>query len=57
MTELKSINGCFMFLYENDLLHVVIYGNNNFDENMNISILTAIIKFIKDSNKFDQPLF
>ena len=36
---------------------VILYGNKNFDDNMNISILTATIKFIKDSERFDQPLF
>ena len=33
-----------------------MYGKKNFD-NMNISILTATITFIKDFEKFDQPLF
>ena len=57
MIELKNINDSIMFLFENDLLHVLIYRNKNFDNNMNISILTATIKFIKDSKMFDQPLF
>ena len=57
MTELKNINDAIMSLNENDLLHVILYGNKNFDNNMNISILTATIKFIKVSERFDQPLF
>ena len=57
MIELKNINDSIMFLFENDLLHVLIYRNKNFDNNMNISILTATIKFIEDSKMFDQPLF
>ena len=57
MIELKNINDSIMSLFENDLLHVLIYRNKNFDNNMNISILTATIKFIKDSKMFDQPLF
>ena len=56
MTNLKNINDTIMFLNESDLLHVLLYGNKNFDNNMNISILIATIKFIKDS-KFYQPLF
>ena len=46
-----------MTLNESDLHHVMLYGNKNFDNSMNISILTATIKFIKDSERFDQPLF
>ena len=57
MTDLKNINDAIMSLNESDLLHVILYGNKNFDNNMNISILTPTIKFIKDSERFDQPVF
>ena len=56
MTDLKNINDTIMTLNENDLLHVILYGNKNFDDSMNISILTATMKFIKVSERFDQPL-
>ena len=46
-----------MSLNESDLIHVILYGNKNFDNNMNKSIITATIKFMKDSERFDQPLF
>ena len=42
-----------MSLNGSDLLHVILYGNKNFDNNMNISILTATIKFIKNTTSFD----
>ena len=57
MTELKNINDAIMSLNENDLLHVIMYGNKNFDNNINVGMLTATIKFIKDSERCDQPLF
>ena len=57
MTDLKNINDAIMSLNESDLLHVMLYGSKKFDNNMNISILTAAIKFIKDTGRFDQPLF
>ena len=57
MTDLKNINDTNISLNENDLLHVILYGNKKFDNNMNISILTVAIKFIKVSERFDQPLF
>ena len=44
-----------MPLNENDLLHVILCGNKNFDNNMNTKSTT--IKFIKYSERFDQPLF
>ena len=57
MSDLKNIIDAIMSLNESDLLYVILYGNKNFDSNMNIRILTAAIKFIKDSERFDQPLF
>ena len=57
MTDLKNIHDTIMSLNESDLLYVILYRNRNFDNNMNISILTATIKFIKDSGRFDQPFF
>ena len=56
MTDLKNINDVITSLNENDLRHVILYGNKNFDSNINISILTATIKFIKVSERFDQLL-
>ena len=38
MTDLTNINDAIMFLNESDLIHVILYGNKNFDSNMNISI-------------------
>ena len=57
MTDLNNINDATMSLNESDLFHVMQYGSKKFDHNMNISILTAAIKFTKDTERFDQPLF
>ena len=46
MTDLKNINDAIMSLNESDLLHVMLYGNKYFDNNMNIIILTATIKLL-----------
>ena len=56
-TDLKNVNDTNMSLNEKDLLHLMLYGSKNFDNNMKISILTATIKFIKDTERFDQLLF
>ena len=57
MTDLKNINDAIMSLNVSDLLYVMLYGSKDFDNNTNIGILTATIKFIKDTARFDQPLF
>ena len=57
MTDLKNVNDANMSLNESDLHHVMLFGSKNFDNNMKISILTATIKFIKDTERFDQLLF
>ena len=57
MTDLKNINHAIMSLNESELLYVMLYGSKNFDNIMNISILTATVKLIKDTESFDQPLF
>ena len=55
MADLKNINDAIMYLNESDLLHIILYGNANFDNNnMNISILTATIKFIINTERFVQ---
>ena len=49
-----ALNGLMtqLSLSENHLLHNIMYGDKNFD--MNIRILTATIKFIRDPEMFDQ---
>ena len=44
-----------MSFSQNDLLCVIMY--KNFGNNVNVSILTATIKFMKDSKRFNQPVF
>ena len=55
--DLKNIDDAIMSLNESDLLPLMLYGSKNFDSNMNISILTATMIFIKDTERFNQPLF
>ena len=46
ITDLKNTNGAIMSLNESDLLHLALYRNKNFYNNVNIRILTATIKSI-----------
>ena len=52
ITDLKNVNDFNLPFNESDLLHVILHGNKNFHNNMNIRILTVTIKFIKDSETF-----
>ena len=56
MTKLKRVNDAIKSLNENGIVHNIMYSNKNFDSSMNIRILTGTIKFIKRSERFDQPL-
>ena len=46
-----------MYLNENDLLHVTIYGNKKLKNNMNVRILITTIRFTKDLGRFGQHFF
>ena len=36
---------------------ILLYGDSRFDENKNKMILEATINFLKNSERFSQPLF
>lgn len=55
MTELKNMDDAIMSLNENDLLYDAMYGNKSFNNNMNMSILTATTKFIHGVNSMIYP--
>ena len=57
MIKLKNTNDVVMNLNENDILDIIKHGKRNFDSNRYISILTTTNKFIKDIERFDEPLF
>ena len=42
---------------ENDILHTIVHGNKDFDNKVNVRIPKLLLKFIKDSERFDQPIF
>ena len=42
---LNTVNDAIMFFNENDLFCVIMYGNKNFQNNMNMRILIATTEF------------
>ena len=57
MSDLKNINDAIMSLNESDLLRVIPYRNKNNrnKNNRNVSILSATVKSIKETEWFHQP--
>ena len=57
MNDLNNINTAIASLNSNDLLRVILYGDQRFNKETNCKILTASIKFIKDTKRFEKSLF
>ena len=57
INDLNNINTATASLSSNYLLRVILYGDENFNKEANCKILTASIKFIKDTKRFEKSLF
>ena len=57
MSDLNNVNAAIASLNPNDFLRVILYGDKNFNKETNYKILTASIKFIKDTQYFEKSLF
>ena len=49
INDLNNINTAIASLNSNGLFRVILYGNKSFNKETNCKILTASIKFIKDT--------
>ena len=56
MNELNEIYSSFSTLNENKFIDLILYGSDKFDDKKNHNILMSTIKFIKDSQRFDENL-
>ena len=57
MNDLNNINTAIDYLNPSDLLRVILYGDKNFNKETNSKIITASIKFMKDTKRFEKSLF
>ena len=57
MNDLNNINTAIASLNLNDLLRVILYRDKCFNKETNYKILTASIKFIEDTQRFEKSLF
>ena len=56
MNELNEIDSSFSTLNENKFINLILYGSDKFDDKKRHNILLSTIKFIKDSQRFDENL-
>ena len=54
--DLSSINSEILKKTENEIVQVLLFGNEGFSEDMNFRIIISSIRLIKDSKKFDESL-
>ena len=57
MSELEAIDSSIIFLNEEHLINLLLYGNKKYDIYTNRMILQATIDFLKNSLRFDEALF
>ena len=57
MNELNNISNAINSLNSTDLIRVILYGDKNFDNVTYFKIITATIKFIKTTKRFEEALF
>ena len=55
--DLNNINTAIASLNSYDLLRAILYGDESFSKETNCKILTESIKFVKDTKRFEKPLF
>ena len=57
LSFLNKINTAIASLNPNDLITIILYGDKSFSKETNSKILTATIKFIKDTQCFEKFFF
>ena len=58
MNDLNIINNtAIVSLNSNDLLKVILYGDESFNDETNCKMLTPSTKFIKDTKRFAKSFF
>ena len=57
MNGLRNIDSDLPTLRDENLTNILLYGNQKYDDKTNQIILMHVIRYIKDSQRFDEPLF
>ena len=57
MNELTLVDPNILVLDSNSLTNLLLYGQKSFAHEINSRIIEISIKFIKDTKRFEGPLF
>ena len=57
MKDLRNIDSNLPTLRDENLTNILLCGNQKYDDKTNQIILMHVIRYIKDSQRFDEPLF
>ena len=57
MNDLRNIDSDLPTLSDENLANILLYGNQIYDGKSDQIILMHVIRDIKDSQRFDEPLF
>ena len=57
INDLRNIDSDLPTLRNENLTNILLYGNQIYDDNTNQIIVMQVIQYIKDSQRFDEPLF
>ena len=57
MNDLRSIGSDLPTVTDGNLTNILVYSNHRYDDKTNQIILMRVIRYIKDSQRYDEPLF
>ena len=57
MNDLRNIDSGLPTLRDENLANIWLYGNQIYDGKTNQIILMHVMRYINDSQRFDEPLF
>ena len=57
MNYLANISNFFYMVSDNNLISLLVHGDDKFDDTKNRKILMSTLRFIKDSQTLDEQLF
>ena len=57
MNNLRNIDSDLPTLRDEILTNILLYGSQTYDDKTNQIISMSVIRYIKDSQRFDKPLF
>ena len=57
MSNLRNIDSDLPTRRDENLTNILLYSNQKYDDKTNQIILMHVTRYIKDSQRFDEPLF